>query len=117
MKSYKKRSGMSYCNYFSPPLSTPKKEPDPLQHHYVNAIFNLLLNLDGQGMLEGNADAYDCLNLQIIDLRKLIIPYLSILFETYQYSCFCRLEIGIILSRFDFKTDFICFLTHFIIFT
>lgn len=47
MQDYKVKSKKVYCNYFGPPLTTPKKEPDPFQHHYVrdkaiNADFGVL---------------------------------------------------------------------------
>lgn len=49
-------------------MCTPKTEPNPYQHHYINAVYHLLFNIDGQGYLDGKNDAYVCLKMKLINM-------------------------------------------------
>jgi len=48
MKTYSKKGTSALSNYYGAPLTSVKKEPNPYEHHYINAIFHILLNIDGQ---------------------------------------------------------------------
>lgn len=67
MQAYSKKADKAFCNYYGAPLSSIKKEPSPYEHHYLNAVFHILLNLEGQGF------GYECLTQRFIKLCKIEI--------------------------------------------
>ncbi|CAI2366164.1 unnamed protein product [Moneuplotes crassus] len=62
MKAYKEKTNNPFCNYYGPPLATPGKEPNPYEHFYLNSVFHILMNLEGQDF-EGTSLREKILNL------------------------------------------------------
>ncbi|CAI2365940.1 unnamed protein product [Moneuplotes crassus] len=62
MLAYSKKTKKAICNYYGAPLTSIKKEPNPYEHHYLNAVFHLLLNLEGQAV------GYETLTERLVNL-------------------------------------------------